>query len=176
MSKLAPPMHHSIGHEVGLLGSGMIMNILDLSTFHGYTDCLQPLIDGVARHGTETFAGEPCDVLDLSFMDGQRAWRLWISQRDHLPRKLSEAVHVANDIHAEEVWSNIRVNEAIPDERFVWEPPDGWQQWWLPETEQALLKTGTEAPDFNLKLADGKTARLSNYRGKMVWLVFWRSG
>jgi len=176
MSKAAPPKHHSIGHEVGLLGSGIIMNILDLSTFHGYTDSLQPLMDGVARHGTEEISGDQCDVLDVSFMDGQRVWRLWISQGDHLPRKLSETVHVANDIHAEEVWSNIRINKKMRNKRFAWRPPDDWKQWYLPETEQALLKPGTEAPDFKLKLADGKTASLSDYRGKMVWLVFWRAG
>lgn len=176
MTKPAPPQAHSIGHEIGLLGAGILMNILDLSTFHGYTDSLQPLIDGVARHGTETVAGEACDVLNLSFMDGQRVWRLWISQRDFLPRKLTETVYVAADIHAEEIWSNIRLNEAIAAEQFVWKPPDDWKQWHLPESEQALLKAGTPAPDFALKLTDGQTTRLSDYRGKMVWLVFWRAG
>ncbi|MGD8450526.1 MAG: redoxin domain-containing protein [Phycisphaerae bacterium] len=176
MSKPTPLAHHSIGHEVALLGSGIIMNILDLSTFHGYTDGLQPLLDGVAGCGTETFADEPCDVIKLSYMDGQRAWRLWISQRDHLPRKLSERVHVAHTIQVEEVWSNIRLNEPIPDEQFVWTPPEDWQLWQIPQTEQALVPVGEPAPDFELKLAEGGTTKLSDYRGKFVWLVFWRVG
>ncbi len=176
MTKPAPPGRHSIGHEVGLLGSGMLMNILDLSTFHGYTDSLHPYMDGVAGHGTEAVGGELCDVLDVSFMDGQRAWRLWVSQRDHLPRKLEEFVHVAMEIHAQETWTNIVLNGEMAEERFAWQPPDDWQVWSLPESEQALLKAGTEAPDFELTLADGKKSRLSDYRGKMVWLVYWRAG
>lgn len=38
-----------------------------------------------------------------------------------------------------------------------------------------LLKPGTEAPDFSLSTPDGKTVRLSDYRGKYVVLDFWAS-
>ena len=34
-------------------------------------------------------------------------------------------------------------------------------------------KEGDEAPDFELKDADGKTVKLSDYRGKVVLLNFW---
>ena len=149
-----------------LLGSGIIMTILDPSTFHGYTDSLQRHLDGVARHGTEAVADELCDVLDLSYMDGQRAWRLWISQRDRLPRKLEEWVHVAMELHAQETWTDLALNGEIDDQQFAWTPPDDWQSWQLPEFEQALLKEGTAAPEIELKLADGKPAKLSDYRGE----------
>ncbi len=43
----------------------------------------------------------------------------------------------------------------------------------------ANVKTGIEkgnlAPDFSLETADGKTAKLSDYRGKKVILNFWAS-
>ncbi|MHC4996515.1 MAG: LolA-like protein, partial [Planctomycetota bacterium] len=45
MTKPTPIAGHSIGHEVGYLGAGILMNILDLSTFHGYKDSLQPYVD-----------------------------------------------------------------------------------------------------------------------------------
>ena len=38
-----------------------------------------------------------------------------------------------------------------------------------------LLVPGTAAPDFELKDLDGKTVRLSDFRGKDVALVFWAS-
>jgi peroxiredoxin len=35
------------------------------------------------------------------------------------------------------------------------------------------LRVGEEAPNFELKTLDGKTAKLSDYRGKKVILNFW---
>jgi len=35
------------------------------------------------------------------------------------------------------------------------------------------LKTGSAAPDFNLKLSTGKTVTLSGYKGQAVLLHFW---
>lgn len=35
------------------------------------------------------------------------------------------------------------------------------------------LRVGEKAPDFELKTLDGKTAKLSDYRGKKVILNFW---
>ena len=38
-----------------------------------------------------------------------------------------------------------------------------------------LLKPGTQAPDFNLSTADGKTLSLSELKGRYVVLDFWAS-
>jgi len=85
MSKPAPPARHSIGHEVGLLGAGMSMPVLDPSTFHGYTDSLQAYLDGVMGMGVEKVGDEECDVIEVSIMKRQRSWYLWLSKKDHLP-------------------------------------------------------------------------------------------
>lgn len=176
LKKPAPQGRHSIGHEARMLGAGILMTILDLSTFHGYTDSLQPYLDAVACRGVEQFGDEDCDVIEVSYMDAQRTWKIWIARRDQMPRKLEETVRVANTVKAEEIWTDIKVNKAITDEKFVWKPPEGWKEWHMPWTESQLLKVGTVAPDFELKLADGGTTNLQDYRDKVVMLVFWRVG
>jgi hypothetical protein len=176
MKKPTPQGRHSIAHETHLLGANMSMTIVDLSTFHGYTDSLQPYLDGVANHGTEKVEDELCDVIEVSYMGGQRIWQLWLSQRDHLPRKLREVVHVSYDIIVEERWSEVKINDEIANELFVWKPPEDWTEWQLPPPAERLLKPGEAAPDFELTLSDGKKMKLSDQRGKVVWLVFWRVG
>ncbi len=176
MTKPTPIAGHSIGHEVTYLGAGILMNIFDLSTFHGYTDSLQEYVDAVAGRGTERIGEEECDVIEVSIMDGQRTWKMWLARRDHLPRRLLETVRVHVDIVAEERWKNVVVDAKMPDTLFDWRPPENWKEWRRPEAEENILRPGTLAPDFELQLSDGKKVKLSDYRGKVVWLFLWRVG
>jgi outer membrane lipoprotein-sorting protein len=172
----SPTGAHSIGHQTGKLGAGMSMTVLDPSTFHGSTDSLQQHMDGVCGRGAERVGEEICDVVEVRFMKGQRSWRLWLSRRDGLPRRLVETVRVRNVITKQEVWTDIRVNHEIPDELFAWQPPEGWVEFRKPPLGEGLLKVGVEAPDFDLPLHDGGRFRLSEHRGKIVWFYLWRAG
>ncbi len=154
----------------------MSMTILDPSMFHGYTDSLQPYVDGVMGMGEEKVGDEECDVVEVSIMKHQRSWYLWLSRKDHLPRKLKEVVRASQEIVAQEVWSDIVINGDIPAEKFVWSPPEGWQEWKSPDLEESLLKPGTPAPDFELTAIDGSKVKLSDFRDKIVWLYIWRAG
>jgi len=176
MTKPARQGRHSIGHMTGKLGAGMSMTILDLSTFHGYTDSLQTYIDGARSLDSEMIGQEKCDVIEVSIMNHQRSWYLWLSKKDHLPRKLKQVVRVSYDIVTHEIWSDITINAEIPDKRFVWSPPAGWEEWKQPPIEAGLLKPGTPAPDFKLASMDGKDIQLSDYRGNFVWMYKWRAG
>ena len=149
MKKPAPPGGHSIGHETGWLGAGMGMPIIDPSTFHGYTDSLQPYLDGVKSLGAEKVGAEDCDQIEVSIMKHQRSWYLWLSKRDHLPRKLKEIVRVSYDLVMKEDWSSVTINADIPDTMFAWKPPKGWTEWKQPPIEAGLLKPGAKAPDFD---------------------------
>jgi hypothetical protein len=176
MKKPAPPGGHSIGHETGALGVGMGMPIIDPSTFFWYIDSLQPYRDYVRGLGKEKVGNEEWDGIEVSFMKHQRSWYFWISPKDHLPRKLREVVRVAHDLVINEVWSDLVINKPIAVEKFVWTPPEGWQEWKFPEPQESLLKPGTAAPDFELPLVDGKMVKLSDFRDKVVWFYIWRAG
>jgi peroxiredoxin len=176
--KPSPPGRHSLGHEtIGLCGrrAGMSMTILDLSTFHGYTDALQARIDGITGLGVKRIGDEEHDGLRVSIMEGQRTRDLWLSRRDHLPRELHEVVHVQCDLVTDEMWREVRVDQEMPtEELFSWTPPEGWREWQPPAIR--MLAVGTEAPDLELPDTEGKLCRVSDYRGQVVWLVIWRSG
>jgi len=176
MKEATPLGKHSIGHKTNILGAGMSMPIIDPSTFHGYTASLQPYLDGFRMVGTEKVGDEECDVIEVSIMKGQRIWQLWLSERDHLPRKLKQIIHVSYDIITHEQWSDVTINGKIQMERFAWTPPAGWRQWRLPSLDEKLLKPGQGAPDFELASADGGKIKLSDYHGKAVWFYIWRAG
>ncbi len=176
MKEETPLAKHSIGHKIISLGVPMNLPIFDASTFHGYTDSLQPYLDGAMGMGTERVGDEDCDVIEVSFMKHQRSWYLWLSRKDHLPRKLQQVVRVGRDSTMHEIWSDIVIDGTIPAERFVWTPPEGWRQWKPPDPEELLLKPGTTAPDFELLAADGSKVKLSDFRDKIVWLYLWRAG
>ncbi len=175
MKKPAPLACHSICHEMPYLGVGL--PVIELSTFHGYTDCLQEYIDGVKALGSEKVGTEDCDEIEVSIMKHQRGWYLWLSKRDHLPRKLKLVLRLGHDITTNEQWSAVTINGEIPNTLFAWKPPAGWKQWTMPRPEERLLKPGTKAPDFELAAADGKRRiKLSDYRGQIVWFYIWRAG
>ena len=152
------------------------MPILDPSTFHGYTDSLQPYVDGYRRLGEETIGDEACDVIEVSIMKGQRSWRLWLSKRDHLPRRLEQIIQARMRIHTVETWTDVRVDGEIPAERFVWRPPSGWIPYRPPALNDGLLKVGRPAPEFDMPLHGGGRIKLSECRGKVVWFYLWRAG
>ena len=175
MKKPAPLAVHSIGHEVGNIGvTGM--TILDLSTFHGYTDSIQQYIDGMKSLPDEKVGDEECEGIEVSIMKHQRSWYLWLSKQDHIPRKLKQIVRVSYDLIITEDWSSVTLNADMPDTLFAWKPPEGWTQWVEPPIEIGLLKPGTKAPDFELVSSDGDKIKLSDFRGRVVWFYVWRAG
>lgn len=177
MKKATPLAMHSIGHEILNCGAaGVGMTIINPSTFHGYTDSLQPYLDGAKFMGTDKVDDEEYDVIEVSFMKRQRSRYLWLSREDHLPRKLTEIVRVHKDLVKHEKWLDVTINAEIPVEKFIWTPLAGWRQWERSAADSTLLALRQAAPDFELTMTTGDKAKLSDYKGKIVWLYIWRAG
>ena len=176
MKKATPIGRHSIGHEVGSLGVSLA-TVIDPSIFHGYTDSLEPYLDGAMGMGTEKVGDEVCDVIEVSFMKHQRSWYLWLSKQDYLPRKSKDVVRLGGyDNITHERWMEVTIDAEMPAEKFAWKPPEGWRQWHPPNPDERLLKPGQEAPDFELASAGEGKISLSEYRGKVVWFYLWKAG
>jgi len=177
MKKATPLAVHSIGHEILNCGAaGLGMTIINPSTFHGYTDSIQPYLDGARFMGIDKLDGKEYDVIEVSFMKRQRSQYLWLSREDHLPRKLTEIVRVHKDLVKHERWLEVTLNAEMPADKFLWTPPAGWRQWKEPAVDSTLLALGQAAPDFELPLVGGEKVKLSDYQGKIVWLYIWRAG
>jgi len=169
------PGKYSIGYAKVMLKSNCFP-VLNPSVFQGINDSLEPYIEWVRCLGVEKVGHEECDVIEISLIDLKRSYMFWISRRDHLPRKLKDIVRTKGEHITQEVWSKVRLNAPIPPEMFRWTPPDGWTQWHPPTAEDRLLKPSRPAPDFDLLSVDKSRINLSGYRGKVVWLTFWRVG
>jgi len=174
MRKPAPKGYSSIGHQLSILGAGL--SILDPSVFHGYSEYPRKYADSIAYIGRERIGDEELNLIWIRMYKGQRVKCFWTSPEDHLPRRLIDSVRVAPLLITEERWRKIRINEEIPNEKFKWSPPEGWREVREPEPGELLIKPGERAPDFSLKSASGGTISLSDFRGKVVILFFWKVG
>ena len=141
MTKPAPPGGCWIILEIARLGGGMGIPILDPLAFYGYPVPPAQDLDGVKGLGTEKVGAEECDQIEVSLMKHQRSWHLWLSRRDHLPRKLKGIVRGSHDYITHEEWSSVILNADISDTLFAWKPPEGWHEWKMPASAPAAAKT-----------------------------------
>ncbi|MBN2070120.1 MAG: redoxin domain-containing protein [Candidatus Krumholzibacteriota bacterium] len=156
--------------------TAMTVSIFEFSTFHGYDDPMLEHLDAVRGLGSEVTGGEECDVIEVSFMLGQRKKKYWISRENHIPVRLEQVIETVPRYITTEKWSNIEPGLDIDDRLFDWQPGEGWYEYREPVLEDGLIKAGEIAPDFELDLYSGGRFKLSRQRGNLVWLVFWRVG
>jgi len=133
-------------------------------------------LDEIELIGEEEIDGEMCHKLEVSMMEGQRVRTIWLSKKDFLPRKLFSDLIVAKPQTTTEVWSKIVVDPEIDDKLFAWTPPDDYEERRIPTVHDMILQVGEAAADFTLKDAEGKPLALADYKGKIIWLMFWRIG
>ncbi len=176
IKKATPIGKYSIREQINMFGMAWFVTILDPSTFHGHADSLETYIDGIRSRGTDYVKEEECEVIEVSFMKAHLTRYFWISRKDHLPRKIKEIVRLASNKVEVEEFSDMTRKARISQQKFTWSPPAGWRQWEKPGPDDILLKPGTEAPGFDLLSANGSKIKLSDYRGKVIWLYIWQCG
>ncbi|MBI4723147.1 MAG: redoxin domain-containing protein, partial [Candidatus Stahlbacteria bacterium] len=165
----------SLGHQLVLIGGGFPE--LNPSLFMGIKDWSPKLIDSIILKCTEIVEGDTLYLIEMSMMEGQRVREIWVSKKDWLPRKIIRTVKVASPLITEEVWSEIKINQDITDDSFNWKPTKEWNE------EDSRIITGDKtlpknsvAPPFSFLSIDGDTISLSDFKGKVLWLCFWRVG
>ncbi|GAF77084.1 unnamed protein product, partial [marine sediment metagenome] len=145
--------------------------------FHMCWDTMLNHIDAMRIIGKRRIDGRNCIGIEISFMEGQRSWYLWLSDHDNFPRGLKEVVRAgSNTIVTTEKYFNVRFNGELEEAAFKWTPPADWKEIIVPEPEETALKVGQIAPEIALQSIDGEEIKLSDYRGSVVWLVVWRVG
>ncbi len=162
--------------EMARLGLAWSNLIWSPSVFFRGVDEFEPYIDGIRFRGTNEIHNEECNVIEVSYFKAQRIRHYWLSQEDHLPRRIKEIVRVADNHVVAEDWFGVEIDPAIENKRFQWSPPEGHRVWNPPHLDEFLLKPGTKAPDFKLSSVSGDTIHLADLQGRVVWLCVWRVG
>lgn len=135
-----------------------------------------PLADGsyTVDHPVDgTFSGKPAVIAEFHSPALRTTVHIAFDPQTDLPLgfTLGEA-----DKAKDFVYSDIHVNEPIPDSTFAWQPTAEWQKR-IP-LDQKLIKVGMKAPDFTISTPTGQKVTLSKaLEGKKGLLLnFWFVG
>jgi len=150
--------------------------ILEPQIFFGQEDALNDYMDGIRVVHKEEIDDIEYIVVEISYMQGQRKKFIWISTETFLPRKMKEFVKTAKPVMFQEEWINIVTYGDFQGDIFKWDPPDYWHELHYRNAKLTFLEKGIPAPDFKLSTTTGKQISLSNFRGKVIWLCFWKQG
>lgn len=138
---------------------------------------LSAVASTVLYEGTSVTNGELCDVIWVQLGDDAREgrFRWFIGHKDHLPRRRDRLTSAGGEPGALVLsMSDLRLNEAIPDDAFTIVPPPWYRTEPIaPPTVPTLLNVGAKPPDWTLKDVNGKSHSLRALRGKLVVLYFW---
>ncbi len=103
--------------------------------------------------------------------------KTWVDAKTQLRQRMSviDLSGKAPRLIAQVIYSDWKIDPAIPAGRFVFAPPAGVKEVKIAArpAPPVLLANGTLAPDFAVQDKDGKPVRLSDYKGKVVVLDFW---
>ena len=152
----------------GLLSSANSLLIRELTATHPFEREAKAV--SIEYVGLETVAGVECDVIHAVLGADGAAVRWHFGKADHLPRRVQRFMPMqGGQASITTVLSSLETKPEIKDDMFRLEKPADFGE----VGPSGLLQTGTQAPDWTLKTADGNEVTLKGLRGKVVLLDFW---
>ena len=128
--------------------------------------------------GIEKVGDVECDVIRAVLAQDGGEVRWHFARTDHLPRRVQRIIETpSGPASFTTSISTLEIDPKIQDDDFRFEKPADFRE--LPQQQQpsgsqrVFLPTGSDAPDWSLKTADGREVSLKSLRGKIVLLDFW---
>ena len=162
-------------------GGGLL--VLSLLAEHPYDDVMEGVLE--ARHlGTEEIGGAICD--HLAFTQEEIDWEIWVS-RDEPPVLVREATDLSRAFtkstgrqvmfRIEHTYRGWKADVELPGDTFTFVPGEGMTKVERPAEGaggRGHPLVGKPAPDADLSLLSGGTAKIGDHKGKeIVILDFW---
>jgi len=121
--------------------------------------------------------GVRCDVVEVRLDDTGRRTEWAFGVEDHLPRKMRRWFRSArgSEVELTLTVSNLQINSDIDPTAFAIDTPEGFVVETVGKRPPRETRIGDPCPEWELTGSDGKTHKLSDYRGKLVVLDFWAS-
>ena len=139
--------------------------------FDGGTGSLAPYLSD-ATVTKEKLGDDACSV--VAWKVGQEASRLWIVG-DRLRRFTTVRTLDGKAIEQTVDYGAFDLRPSVAPGAFAFTPPPGARTLGAGD-ESKLLAVGASAPDFAATYVDGKPAKLSDFKGRPVLVVFWFYG
>lgn len=129
--------------------------------------------------GTQNIGGVECHVIHIVYLNNSLS-RWFFGTQDFLPRRVDRILGVTD---GKEDGYTLQVRDLVVDPKldnaiFTLEAPKEYEieEFVEPSDDRAsrmLLTSGTPAPDWSLRDAQGKKVSLKDLRGNIVVLDFW---
>ncbi|HTF56881.1 MAG TPA: DUF2092 domain-containing protein, partial [Planctomycetota bacterium] len=124
------------------------------------------------RQTSDRLNGTPCSVIEwrVRYTSDVR-YRLWIDGSSTV-RRIERTV--AGELYLAADYGKIELNPKAEEGAFRFEPPAATKRSTMWEDfEKKLIAVGADTPDFEAKDLEGKSVKLSAWRGQPVLFITW---